>query len=371
MKPICFKSRSLSGMKLRLIAVVVPLLLFSSMIRAQEGTIQRLGGSRYEMTPQTIKLPSRAYTNLSFTGSSYMNGKLTIISSNVSGTTITYRKTMKAESTQQAEEYADFVEVNYEELENELSISAETKAVPPWSGTNWSGGATVEIAVPKNENLKIDVRTSAFSIDIIGPFAAVDITNSLGDVSIEKISSKVRVSLENGAVNVSDCTGPTTISTALRPITLTRVDGKLGSIKLRNTNAKIALESVRGEIDARCDNAMISGNNVSFESGHSLLATGNSNIDIEAEAINGDLTIRGANGTIDLTVPTNSSATYLLQVEEGGRIYTRNLPMTVNVASRTRVVGTAGAKRNKIEVDMSGVGTVNLEGKSATRTSLR
>jgi hypothetical protein len=346
-------------------------LLCSSMATAQRDRVERVSSERFETDLTTLKFSGGRYTNLSFTGSSYIIGKLSIMSSDKPITTVTYRKTLKAESPEQAEEFADYIEVNGEELENELSISAGTKSVPPWSETEWSGGANIEIEIPRNENLKIDVRTTVYTIDITGPFAAVDITSSLGDVSLDSITNKTRVSLENGGVNVRDCTGPVTVSTSLRPITLTRVDGKLGSIKLRNTNAKIILESVRGEIDAHCVNAMISGNNVSFEAGHSQLVSENSNVEINADAVNGDLTIRGANGKIKLSLPASTSASYLLQVEEAGRIYTRDLPMAVTVASRTRVIGTNGSKRNKIEVDMSGVGTVTLEGKPANRMSIR
>ncbi len=371
MKPISAGTRIPKSMIQRLISIFLTVLLCSSVALAQRDRVERVGGDRFETELTTLKFSGGRYTNLSFTGSSYIIGKLSIVSSDKPITTVTCRKTLKADSPEQAEKFAGYIEVSGEELENELSISAETKSVPPWSGTEWSGGVNIEIEVPRNDNLKIDVRTTVFTIDITGPFATVDITSSLGDVSIEKITNKIRVSLENGGVSVRDCTGPVTVSTALRPITLTHVDGKLGSIKLGNTNAKIVLESVRGEIDARCDNAMISGNNVSFEAGHSQLVSENSNIEIDADAVNGDLTIRGANGKINLSLPANTSASYLLQVEEAGRIYTRELPMAVTVASRTRVIGTSGNRRNKIEVDMSGVGTVTLEGKPANRMSIR
>jgi hypothetical protein len=371
MKPIRARIRIPKSMIRRLILIPFMILLYSSLAPAEQDRLEKVSNERFEAQPTTLNFSGGRYTNLSFTGSSYIIGKLSIVSSDKPTTTVTCRKTLKAESLEQAQEFADYIEIYGEQLENELSISAETKSVPPWSGTNWAGGANIEIEVPRNENLKIDIRTTVYTIDVTGPFATVDITSSLGDVSIEKITNKTRVSLENGGVSVRDCTGPVTVSTALRPITLTHVDGKLGSIKLRNTNAKIVLESVRGEIDARCENAIISGNSVSFEAGRSRLVSENSNVEIDAEAVNGDLTIHGENGKINLSLPSNTSASYLLQVEDAGRIYTKGLPLTVTVASRTRVMGYSGNKRNKIEVDMSGVGTVTLEGKPANRMSNR
>lgn len=371
MKPTVLENRTLICMTTRLAIFFITLLLLvnGSLLHGQ--TLTRLGGSRFSTEATTIKLPSERFAMLSFSGSSYLFGKLSIVSTDKSNASLTFRKTLKAESETQAEDFADLVELNVRSLENELSISAETRTSPPWAGTNWTAAVDIELALPRNENLKIDIRTTAFAIDVIGPFASVDVTNSVGEVTLEKITNKVRVSLENGGVSVRDCTGPVTISTASGPISLTRVDGKLGSIKLRNSNAKISLESVRGEIDARCDNAQITGNRIRFEAGRSQIAAGNSDITIDAEAVNGDLTIRGENGTINLSLPENTSANYLLQVDKAGRIYTRTLPMTVTHASRTRIIGTTGAKRSKIEVDMAGAGTINLDGKPENRTSIR
>ncbi len=362
--------RIFRGMKKRLTAVFL-MSLFCVGVTAADDRIEKVGPSNYESGVITLNFSGVRYDNLSFTGSSYLSGKLSIVSSDKSATTVTCRKMMKAESIKQAEEFADYIEVYGEQLENELSISAETKSVPPWNSSDWSGQVEIEIAVPRNENLKIDVRTSAFSVDVKGPFTAIDVSSSLSDVSLEKITGKTRVSIERGSVNVRDCSGPVSVSTSLQPITLSRVDGKLGSIKLRNSNARIILEYVRGEIDARTSNAAITASRISFEAGHSQLATENSSIDVDADAVNGDLTIRNVNSKINLALPANTSADYLLQVDQPGRIYTRDLPMTVSLASQTRVVGSHGNQRSKIEVDMSGAGTVTLEGKPANRTSLR
>lgn len=371
MKLTRIERRISTCMMSRVLFVFITLLLAAESTSGQQSTVKRTGPSRYESEPIKINLPQERYSILSFSGSSYLVGKLSIVSTDKPVATLSFVKTLKAESQRQAEEFADLIEVNIRSLENELSISAETASSPPWSGTNWSGAANIEIALPRNDNLKIDIRTTAFSIDVAGPFAAVDISNSVGEIAVSKITNKTRVSQESGGVMARDCTGPVTISVSSGPISLSNVDGKLGTIKLRNANARLILESVRGEIDARCDNAMITGNGIRFEAGHSQLASGNSNIDINADEVNGDLTVRGENGTINFSLPQNTSASYQLQVDEVGRIYTRTLPMTVSHASRTRVVGTTGGKRNKIEIDMAGAGTINLEGRPVNRTSLR
>lgn len=358
-------------MVMRISYVMLALLLMTRCAVAQNEQIDKVSGSRYEGQRTVRTVDVKRYENLSFTASSYLVGRLSIRSSDKPGTVVTYQKSFKADSKSQAENFSRFISLSFEKLENEFAVSAETKSSPPWSGTDYSASVHVEIEVPRNENLKIDVRTSVFSIDITGPFAAVDITNSVGEISVDRITSKVRISSENGSVTVRDCTGPTTVSTAARPIELRNVDSKLGTIKLRNSAGRITLASVRGEIDARTDAAPISGDDIRIEPGSSTLSTENSNIKIDVMAINGDLAVRSENGKIDLTIPDNTSAKYSLQVEDGGRIYTRSLPMKVDLATRIRVSGSTGARHNKIEIDMGGVGTINLEGKPAGRASSR
>jgi hypothetical protein len=364
-------ARILNGMSfLRNLTALVTLLVCSCVL-AQNAQITKIDGSRYEGQRIPVTVEGKRFENLSFTASSYLGGKLSIKSSDRPNTTITYQKVFKADSKSEAESFDSFIDFTFEKLENELAISAETKSSPPWSGTDYSAGVNVQIEVPQNNNLKIDIRTSVFLIDIIGPFASVDITNTFGEISVARITNRIRVSSENGSVTIRDCTGPTTVTTAARPIELSNIDSKLGTIKLRNSAGRITLVSVKGEIDARTDAAPITGRDIRIESGNSTFSTENSNIKIDLVAVNGDLTVRSDNGRIDLSLPSATSAYYTLQVEDGGRIITKSLPMRVDTATRTLVRGSAGARQNKIEVDMGGVGAINLEGKLAGRVSIR
>ena len=362
MKHWFIKYRNNMGMnKLRpVFLTLVVLLMAGSTLLAQR--MIRVRPDRYEEPTITKTISLDRIENLSFTSSSYLNGRLTVRAADVPSTRISYKLQFKVESEEMAEEFASYITIAFEDLENEFAISAETKPSPPWRGGDFSAGVDVEIEVPRKNNLKIFARTSQFEINIEGPFAGADISSNFGDITLRKITSKVNVSSDNGAVTVEDCSGPTKVTTSNRPITLQNVDGQLGSIRLRNENGRISLDSVRGEIDARTEFAQISATRIRFESGRSTLATENSNIKLDATLVAGDLSVRSENGKIDMTIPTSVSAAVLLQVEEGGRIYTKELPIRVDRVTRTLVQGLIGEGLNKIEVDMAGVGTINLEG---------
>lgn len=340
------------------------LLLCATSLRAER--IMKVRPDRYETATVTKTISLDRIENLSFNSSSYLNGRLSIRTSDVPTARISYKLQFKVDTEERAQEYSDYVSLAFEDLENEFSISAETRSSPPWRSTDYSAGVDVEIEVPRKNSLKIFARTSLFEIEVEGPFASADITSNFGDITLRKITNKVNVSSDNGAVTIEDCSGPTKVTTSNRPITLQNVDGQLGSIRLRNQNGRISLDSVRGEIDVRTEFAQISASRIRFESGRSTLSTENSNIKLDATFVAGDVAVRSENGKIDMTIPANVSAALILQVDEGGRIYTRQLPIRVDRISRTLVQGLIGDGQNKIEVDMTGVGTINLEG---TRTA--
>ncbi len=326
---------------------------------------------RYEGEPIVKTFGVAGTENLSFTSSSYLHGSLTVRATDRRDVRVSIKSQFKAGSLQEAEEFSDYLSVSFEDLENEFSISAETRSAPPWRGSDASAGVEVIIEAPETANLKIFARTSMFSIDIDGPFAAVDLNSTFGDITVREVSNKVNVNCDNGAVTVTNCSGPTKVTTSNRPIVLRNIDAQLGTIRLRNENGRIDIDSVRGEIDARTEFAQITASAIRLESSRSTLSTDNANIRLDLEAVSGDLVLRNENGNIDLTIPTTASVGLFLHVEEGGRIYTSNLPIAVDRVSRTALQGRIGSGQNKIEVDLTGVGTITLEGMDINRLSNR
>lgn len=333
--------------------------------------LTQVSSEKFESAPIVKTFGVAGTENLSFTASSYLIGSLKVEATNRSDVRVVIRQQFKATSRDEAEQFADYLNIAFEDLENEFAISAETRSSPPWRGSNSSAGVTVEIEAPATANLKIFARTSNFGVDIDGPFAAVDISNNFGDVRLREISNKVNVTCDNGAVTVVDCTGPTKVTTTNRPIVLRNIDAQLGTIRLRNENGRIEMDSIRGEVDARTEFAQIQAANISLASGRSTFSTDNSNIRLELASLSGDLIVRNENGKIDMALPTTVSAGLFLHAEEGGRIYTRDLPIRVNRVNRTVLEGEVGSGQNKIEIDMAGVGTITLEGMDSNRLSNR
>jgi len=351
-------SRNLTVMR-RFSLIALLLCSFAATPLAAE-RIDKVSGSRYETAEQTITLQPQEFDNLSFTASSYMGGTLKLRTVDSTDAVIRYTKVLKANSTSQAEDFADYIDVKYEELENELSISAETSSRPPWSGTDYSGRLEIEIDIPHNAELKVLIRTTAFNIEVAGPLATADISNEFGDILVSDITRKVKVSTENSGVKVVRCNGPVTVRTSSRPIMLADIDSKLGTVMLRNTNGQIVLDRVKGELDVRTELAPIRASSITLESGRSKIRTESATLQLNLLGLNGDLTLIDSNGKIELGLPPDVDARYSLRVDDGGRIYSSGIPIKTDLVTRTRLNGRSGDGQHEIDVDMRGVGTISL-----------
>ncbi len=343
------------------VVLLALILLASAEAGVGQGIVKH--GSQSFLSEEVVKKVDLSdIDNLSISASSYLFGNLTVHVGDVQQTEIHYRKKFKADTQEQAKSFDDYIQLKFEQLENEFVISAETQSAPPWSGTNYSASLDIDVTTPRYERLKIFVRTSSYDIRVDGEYAVVDISSAFGDVSVSGIRNKININCENAAVLVRNCTGPTRVTTANRPIQLESVDSQLGTIRLRNDNGRIKLINVRGEIDARTEYAEIDAEGISFEPGRSILSTANSPLTVSTDELSGDLLLRNENAHSTLILPENVSASLSLQVDESGRIYTKDLPIKVESVTRKQLRGGIGSMQNSISVEMTGVGTIELKG---------
>lgn len=362
MKPIIVKDRKLKVMKTFILQFVIISLLFTHLSYAQR--INKISGSRYVTEPIEVVVDIENFDNFFFGSSSYIGGDILIHSADVEKPIVKYTKYLKAPSKSKAEEFAEYLSMEVEKQENELALFAQSKPSPPWRGSDWSGQVNIEVTLPQNSDLKITVRTTLFDITVTGPFADVEIDNDLGSIFVSKISRKVKISSDNGIIKIEGCTGPISARTSNRSISLYNADSKLGTIKLRNKHGKILLEKVTGELDIRTNFAAIIGSGIKFTSGRSRLKTENSNIDLEVEQVDSDLSLSNENGTINLMLPANISGDYDISVGDGGRIFTKDILIKTENVSRNRLIGTSHGGQYKIDLDMRGVGTIELFGRA-------
>jgi len=282
----------------------------------------------------------------------------------------------------------------------ELEVLAPTRA--PWEGSNYSIGVDLKIMMPKN--YYIESRTSYSNIDLVGPFSGVNIDDEYGSITVENVrgnsvikTSYSSIDLSNiegsitveasyseinardiiiknspaifttsyGALNLEDITGSVEAVTDYGNIKVSNIHAPTGSVILRTNYGQIEADDVDGELVCETSFEPIILGNIELTHGISKFDTKHAPIDAEILRMNdSQLIINNTYSHINLNLPSEISAKLLLAVDEGGTIHTRDLSIKPLVLKRNRLVGLVGDGLAKIEINVDGIGEINISGPS-------
>jgi hypothetical protein len=279
-----------------------------------------------------------------------------------------------------------------------LEVLAPTRA--PWEGSNYSVGVDLTLMVP--ENFYVEAKTSYSNIDLVGPFGGVNIDDEYGSVTVEKVrgNSTIKASyssvdltdlkgsvtvdavyseinareivIENspgmfttsyGSLNLEDITGAIEAVTDYDNIKVSNIKAPKGSVILRTNYGQIEADNVSGELVCETSFEPITLGNIELTHGISKFDTKHAPIDAEILKMgDSQLIINNTYSTINLSLASNISAKLLLAVDEGGKIHTKDLSIKPLVMKRDRLVGLVGDGLAKIEINVDGIGEINITG---------
>jgi len=381
-------------MELRIILTIIFMLAVGS-VRSQIGVEQAgnilvldaAGISRLEInTPQNLKCD------------------ISVESQSETTVRVLYKKWARAKSSDQAERFEDLIEVKLDtgaEGSNIVRLRVLTPLKAPWEGTDYGAGIKLEIAAP--QNIYIDSRSSFSDIKVTGPFRGLKIDNEYGLVEAEKISgesivktSYAEINLNElqgtvivdaiysqinanslkittgqgvfrtsyGTVDLSGITGSVDVSTSYGAISATDIDAGNGAVILRTSYGAINGENLKGEIVCETSYNPINLENVSLTHGLNRIETRYSPIQAAINtAGDSQLQINNTYDAINLTVDPHASAKYMLAVDEGGKIVTSGLTIKPLVLEKNRLIGIVGDGLSRIELNVDGIGEINLKGR--------
>jgi len=314
-----------------------------------------------------------------------------------------YRVWADAGSTSRETRFINLIEVKLDykgrgPKNADLEVLAPTRA--PWEQSNYSVGVDLKIKIP--ENYFVETRTSYSNIDLVGPLSGVDIDDEYGSVTIEKVRGNSIIKTSYSSIDLSDIEGSITVEAIYseinardvviknRPGMFTTSYGKLnlkdvigsveavtdydnikvsninapkGSIILRTNYGQIEADNVVGELVCETGFEPIILGNIELTHGISKFDTKHAPIDAEIMRMgDSQLIINNTYSSINLSLASDISAKLLLAVDEGGKIHTRDLSIKPLVMKRNRLVGLVGDGLAKIEINVDGIGEINISG---------
>jgi hypothetical protein len=317
---------------------------------------------------------------------------------------VRYIKHADARSREKEQQFLDLIDIRLDDNASDpdglrLRVLAPTKS--PWEGKDFSVGLELEIKVPAN--FKIDSKNSYSEIAILGPlsglvinneygkvkaedikgvtiiktsYSDVEIIRSEGDIDIETSYSKIRAErlvigdtpalLETsyGAIILNDIKGSIEANTSYESIRAADIDAGLGSVILRTSYGPISANNITGELVCETSYNPVDLSGISFTHGLNSVETRYSPISIELSKIDdAQLVVNNTYSNINMILSPEISARVILAVDKGGKIHTRGFPIKPVVMEKNRLEGIIGDGRARVELNIDGIGEINIEGR--------
>lgn len=334
-------------------------------------------------------------------GSKNLSGDIRIISRQSEMIEISFKKSALASSKTEAARFLDLIDFRLDIREDRAIFTILSPSHAPWEGTDHS--VNVEILVELPEKLRIEGKTDFIQVEIGGPFQGVDLLSSFSSIYIKRVYGRVEVMTSYGDINLHtirgeikaetqigsigaeeiiinsgyaylrakhgpvvlrDIQGPVEASTEYSTINASDIDATYGYVVLRTSYGSIEATDVTGELICETSYSPVIIKDSNINHGHSRIETSYAPITVEfTEISNSNLYISNEYSGIDLSLPETVSTKLIAAVGKGGRIYTKGFLMKPTVLDLTRLEAMVGDGESRIEVQVNGIGNINITGR--------
>ncbi len=356
-----------------------------------------------EPTEQSGKLSEELGGKMIFEirGSRNLNGSIKIIPQDEDRIDISYQKMAGAESKSQEKLFLDLIDLKLTSEADRAVLSILTPSDSPWQGKDYH--VSLDIIVQLPEKAQIEGNLQFMKIDVRGPFGGFELNSGFSEVSLDEINGPVDITTSFAPIILSAITGSVKVETRYGEIRATDIKVPMGSAIFKNTGQAIKLSDIVGPVEAYNSYSPIEASDIVASEGTVVLRTSYSPID--ADDISGELIcetsfspikvvdctlshgqsrfetsyapikaelnttddsqlfIFNNYSNINLSVPMNISTQVAASVDEGGRIHTSDLSLKPTYLDATRLEGKLGDGNGRIELKVSGIGLINIEGR--------
>jgi hypothetical protein len=377
---------------MKMVRVTISLILLTVSLAMAGEPVEQTGKLSESMEGKTV---------FSIHGSRNLNGSIKIFPGESDQVEISYRKWAEAENQSQARQFLDLIDLRLTPGEDQTILNILTPSDSPWEGSDYH--VSLEIVVQLPEKMRIEGQLQFMKLEVRGPFNGVTIKAGFSELDIADISGPVDVTTSYAPVKLADITGVVTAETRYSPIRATDIRVPSGSAIFKNSGGSITLSDIQGPVEAYTSYSPIEAQDMAAEeatmvfrtsyspiklsniSGELICETsfspiditdcnlthGQSRIETSFSPINAvldpqdesELFIYNNYNNINLSVPSNTSSRIAAAVDQGGRIHTADLPVKPTFLDATRLEGTIGAGLGHIELKVSGIGAIEIEGR--------
>lgn len=304
-------------------------------------------------------------------------GDIRIIGGDRQQVIIQATKRVKARTREEAEEWAQKVNIIIDEREKVLFIG--TQKPREWSGSlsdflsnllekKPSVRVDFEILAPREMNIQtvsvsgdiyiagingqveVDVVSGDVELEEIGGNVSVDAVS--GDMFFQDIRGGLEIDAVSGNTEMADIRGDINIDITSGDVSGKRIEGKL---TVNATSGDVSIKPIHGDINIDVTSGDVT---ICQKSGDLWIDTSSGDVLVETIVEKAcRYEVDTSSGEIMLRIPETSSSTVDLETS-GGRIHVK-LPIIVESVSRTHLRGTLGSGAAEIVLSTSG-GDIDL-----------
>lgn len=334
-------------------------------------------------------------------GSSNINGKIKLYSRQGENIVISYEKTARTSSNAESSRFLELIDFKLDVREDRAIFRILSPTQAPWEGSDYS--VNIEILIELPEKMNIEGRAGYIGFEIDGPFQGVDLKSTysaldirriygpvraittFGDVTLEAIKGETRIETENGKITAGDIIvpsgyavfqathspiklsgiqGPVEAYTSYSSIEARDIEASYEPVVLRTTYGAVNVVNVTGELICETSYAPITVSSSKINHGHSRIETSHAPITIQFDTISDcELYIGNDFSDVDLTIPETISTKLIAGTGRGGRIHAKNVNLRPTLLELTRLEAIIGDGESRIEVNVNGIGNINISGR--------
>jgi hypothetical protein len=377
---------------MKMVRVTISLILLTASLAIAREPVEQSG---------TLSQPANGKSIFAIHGSRNLNGSIRIIPQPGDQVEVSYRKSAEAESESQARRFLDLIDLRLAPGEDRTTLNILTPSDSPWEGSDYH--VYLEIVVQLPEKTRIEGQLQFMKLEVQGPFNGVNIKSGFSELDISDISGPIEIATSFAPITLSDVTGSVKAETRYGLIHASNINVPLGSAIFTNSGGAITLSDIQGPVEAYTSYSPIDAQDITADEGSVVFRTSYSPIklsDISGEIIcetsfspidisdcilthgqsrfetsfspikaelspqdDSQLFIYNNYNNINLSIPSDISSQIAAAVDQGGRIHTSALPVKPTFLDATRLEGNLGIGGGRIELKVSGIGVIEIDGR--------
>jgi hypothetical protein len=304
----------------------------------------------------TDRISGTAENKIVIQSVSTLRGSITITATKQEQISISYYKKAKAETESRAIDFIDLIAIRLERVASEIRVQLSAPNPAPWRDQE-DGLVDAQLSVP--ESCLVEVEATYFDVTANGPLAAVLVPSSLGRLEITDVTQQLKLETSNRRVSLKEISGDVSVTTSNADLSATEISCPASPARFQNDGGDIRIDGFTGAVNIKNSYGRVEISDFDVIGGGNYIRGLSGPIVIEIGRItDGQVIISNRFEDIDITVPSDLSARFSLDVDEGSKIEVTNFPFKTDLVNPTRLNLVTGDGAAFISASVRGSGNI-------------